>query len=131
MTKRIIHSGEIDNSLVEKVYKPGWSELVLCSEGGCIYCARAVVDYLLAHDKKVIGIGQIYMAHFSSADGAAGGAHEMRNHAEELTRWNTWSLELLELRTGTSQDQWVDLMEKEVHFGAKVALELGLVDEIM
>ena len=150
--KKLVFSGEIGNELVEKVWKGNWSELILCSEGGCIYADRAVCDYLLKHEKKVIGVGAImsaatpiivcgspavcssevtFMAHFSSAQDTGGRAHEMKNHAEELDRWDKWSLELLSQRTGTSKEQWKDLMEQECHFGAKVALELGLIDEIL
>ena len=152
MPKRLIHSGEVNDFLVEKVYKPGWSELVLFSDGGCIYAASAVCDYLLTHEKKVIGVGQImsaataiiacgspalcspntvFMVHSPHCQDIGGRAHEVKNHALELDRWERWYLELLETRTGTSQDQWKDLMTEETHFGAKVALELGLVDEIL
>ena len=134
------------------MYKTGWSELVLFSDGGCIYAANAVCDYLLAHEKKVIAVGQcmsaataiiacgspavcspgtVFMVHPPHAQDIGGRAHEVKNHAVELDRWEKWYMELLSERTGTTVDQWKDLMEQEAHFGAKVALELGLVDEVL
>ena len=135
-----------------QVWKGGWSEIVLCSDGGCVYCMRAVCDYLLAHDKKVIGVGHImssatailacgspavcspscrFMVHKSHLDNASGGIAEMKNNAEELRIESDWYFDLLEQRTKVTQEVWRDLCHEESCFGAKTALELGLVDEIL
>jgi ATP-dependent protease ClpP protease subunit len=152
MNKKLVFSGEINNDLVEKVYRGGWSELILCSDGGCTYCMRAICDYLLKHDKKVMVVGQCmssataivacgapavcsencrFLVHKTHLDGASGGIPEMKNNAEELRIEEEWYFDLLEQRTKTTQDVWRELCSEESCFGSKLALELGLVDEII
>jgi ATP-dependent protease ClpP protease subunit len=152
MAKKILHAGEINHDLVEKVYKGGWSELVLLSDGGCTYCMRAICDHLLSHDKRVLVVGQCmssataivacgapavcsencrFLVHKTHMVEASGGIQEMKNNAEELRIESEWYFELLERRTKTTQEVWRDLCREETCFGATVALELGLVDEIV
>ena len=152
MTKRLVYSGEINGELVQRVLKGGWSELVLCSDGGCTYCMRAICDYLLTHEKKVLVTGQCmssataivacgspavctescrFLVHKSHLDGASGGIPEMKNNAEELRIEEEWYFDLLAKRTGTPDITWRELCMEESCFGATVALELGLVDKIV
>jgi ATP-dependent protease ClpP protease subunit len=151
MAKKLVYAGEVGSELVQKVLRGGWTELILCSDGGCIYCARAICDYLLATEKKVLVTGQCmsaataiaacgnpciattstrFMVHPGGAEGATGGEKEMRNHAEELKVWNDWYIELLARRTKEGEEVWRDLFREESCFGARIALELGLIDGI-
>jgi ATP-dependent protease ClpP protease subunit len=71
------------------------------------------------------------MVHKTTVTGASGGQQEMKNEAEELRVEADWYFSLLEARTKTTRAQWEDLCKVETCFGAQVALDLGLVDEIL
>ncbi len=150
-TKKLVHSGEIDDDLVGKVYRGGWSELTLCSYGGDIYAARAVVDYLLAHPKPVLITGACFsaslaiavagevcyatpgarfMIHRPEAKNVEGHSRELRNEAAEIDDWVKWYLELIAGRTDADFQTWNEMLEDETYFGVKIAQELGLVDGV-
>ena len=150
--KKLVFAGEINSTLVEKVWRGNWSELILCSDGGCTYCMRAICDYLLDKEKKVIGVGQImssatailacgtpalcspncrFLVHASDLSEASGGIQEMRNNAEELKVEENWYLDVLEARTNLSRLEWKDLIREETVFSAAMAKTIGLVDAIL
>ena len=152
MPKKLVYSGEIGNELVKAVWAGNWTELVLCSEGGDTDCCRAICDYLLSHEKRILVTGKCmsaataivacgnpaiatpstrFMVHKSNIESVSGTAREMVNHGEELKLWDEWYVNLLEQRTKASSEQWRELCSEETCFGSKVALELGLVDEVL
>lgn len=145
-------SGDIDDGLVSLVYKGGWSKLVLCSEGGDIYAARAICDYLARHERHVIVTGKCFsaapavaiaatscvatpgcrfMVHKPHCTGVEGGPHVLKNETEELNVWLTWYLDLLTERTKLSREDWSDLLDAETYMSATAALDAGLVDGIL
>lgn len=113
---------------------------------------RAICDYLLSHEKKVIAVGQCmsaataiiacgspalcspstrFMVHRTSLSEASDGVREMVNNAEELRIESNWYFDILEARTKTHREQWEDLCREETIFGADLAKTLGLVDGIL
>lgn len=151
MGKRITHSGDVDDDLVVKVYSGGWERMTLCSEGGDLYAARAISDYLLIHPKPVLVTGKCFsaaiavavsasccratpgtrfMAHRPSITGLSGQAAEIAKEKDELTVWYKWFLQLLADRTDTPLEEWKDLADDETYFGIQAALKLGVVDEV-
>lgn len=152
MTKHLIFSGDIDNSLVQQVYQGGWSKLILCSEGGDIYCCRAICDYLARNERKVHVVGKCFsaataiavsgssctaspgcrfMLHKPHSTGVEGGSHVLKNEKDELDVWTSWYLDLLEARTKTSRADWEDLLAAETYLSASAALDAGLIDKIV
>lgn len=149
--KKLVWAGDVDNELVGKVWKGGWSKLILCSDGGCIYSARAVCDYLLANPKPVLATGRCFsaataicvaaetclatpgtrfMVHEPSVDSTSGGARQMKNEAEEMRVWLDWYLGLLADRTHTDRRAWHDLVRAETYLSAAAARDVGLIDGV-
>jgi len=151
MPKYLVFSGDIDDSLVQQVYKGEWSKLILCSDGGDIYCTRAICDYLAKNERKVYVIGKCFsaataiavsgsrcvaspgcrfMVHKPHSTGVEGGSHVLKNEKEELDVWTAWYLNLLEARTKTTRADWEDLIAAETYLSASAALDAGIVDKI-
>lgn len=150
--KDLVFSGDVDDALVTQVYKGEWKGLTLSSEGGCIYCCRAICDYLLKEDNKEILLtgrcfssstaiavagahcvatpGTRFMVHVPHTDSVEGIARTLENEKKELDAWLTWYLDLLECRTKLPRSDWKDLIENETYLSASAALEIGLIDEI-
>jgi len=147
-----VWSGDIDDGLVSLVYKGGWSKLVLCSEGGDIYAARAICDYLGRVERHVVVTGKCFssatavavaatscvatpgcrfLLHTPSALGVEGGSKVLKNETHELDVWLTWYKDLLCERTKLSREDWTDLLEAETYMSATAALDAGLVDGIL
>ena len=151
--KDLVFSGDVDDPLVTLVYKGGWNRLVLSSEGGCIYCCRAICDYLLKEDDKQILLtgrcfssstaiavagahcsattGTRFMVHAPHTDSVEGTARSLENEKNELDAWLSWYLDLLECRTKLPRSDWKDLVENETYLSASAALELGLIDDLV
>lgn len=149
--RQLVWAGDVDDELVWRVYAGGWSRLVLCSEGGDLYAARAVSDYLLAHPKPVLVTGRCFSAATAVAvsaswcratpgtrflvhrpcasDLGSGEMEELAREKDELTVWYKWYLQLLAERTCAPRATWEDLAGDETYFGVAAALKLGLVDE--
>jgi len=152
MSKSLIWSGDVDDALVRLVYKGNWTKLVLCSEGGDIYAARAICDYLLKRGNKEVLVtgkcfssataiaisgshcsstpGTRFMVHKPHTTGVEGGVSVLKNETKELDEWLDWYVDLLVTRTNLSESDWMDLLEAETYMGAPAALDAGLIDKI-
>ncbi len=150
-TRKLVWAGEIDDELVAKVYRGGWSSLTLCSYGGDIYAARAIVDYLLRRPKPVLVTGACFsaaiaiavagevcyatpgtkfMVHPPSIEHINGLSRHLGNEAKELDEWLAWYLSLLADRTDADRQTWKEMLEADTYFGVLIAQELGLVDGV-
>jgi len=151
MAKTLVWSGELDDALVQRVYQGGWTKLVLCSEGGDIYCARAICDYLRTRPREILVTGKCFsaataiavagshcsatpgtrfMVHKPYTTGVEGGSHVLQNEKAELDVWLAWYSDLLVERTKLARNDWEDLLVAETYMSVAGALDVGLIDEV-
>lgn len=150
-TRKLVWAGDVEDELVAKVYKGGWSTLVLSSEGGDLYACRAIVDYLTKHEKPILVTGKCFscataiavaaskceatpgtrfMVHRPHIMGLNGESDVIAREKHELDTWLKWYLDLLVRRTHTPKETWEDLVQDETYLSSRAALDIGLVDSI-
>ncbi len=84
----------------------------------------------MAGKSKISPVG-IVMIHNVAIRGASGDYHDMQKNAEILMELNTALAEAYMGKTGMTQEEVLELMDRETWLSARKCLELGFVDEIM
>lgn len=147
-SKRLLLFEELTAGSGKKVYAGGYSEIVLCTEGGDVEVCRAICEYLLRHPKLVTVTGRCQSAgvlvaacgketqaypgvewlHHECSGEIDGRPSVVRAHADFMRRADEWANQLLEERTGRPASQWREDALQETVFTNAEALEWGLLD---
>lgn len=100
-------------------------EIVIRSMAGSAASVIAMANYC-----KITPIGLI-MIHNVSVSGINGDYHEMEKSAEMLKNINSALAQSYVKKTGKTEAEILEMMDKETWLTANQALELGFVDEIL
>lgn len=100
-------------------------EIVIQSMAGSAASVIAMANYC-----KITPIGLI-MIHNVSVSGINGDYHEMEKSAEMLKNINSALAQSYVKKTGKTEAEILEMMDKETWLTANQALELGFVDEIL
>ncbi|MBS4932229.1 MAG: Clp protease ClpP [Clostridiales bacterium] len=100
-------------------------EIVIRSMAGSAASVIAMANY-----SKISPIGLI-MIHNVSISGVHGDYHEMEKNAEILKNINSALAQSYVKKTGKTEAEILEMMDKETWLTANQALELGFVDEIL
>lgn len=143
------------NDVISAIEKSNNQELevIINSGGGDVYSGSEIYTALKEHKGnvvvKIVGIAasaasviamagkkviisptaQIMIHNVSSS--AGGDYRDLQHESEVLKNYNTSIANAYILKSGLSQEELLELMDKETWFNAQQALEKNLVDEIM
>lgn len=128
-------------------------ELDINSGGGDVYAGSEIYTMLKSYKGKtvgrvvgvaasaasVIGMGctELHMSPtaqimiHNTASGCRGDYRAMQHNAEVLENWNKSIANAYQLKTGMSQEDLLDLMNKETWLNAKQAVDMGFADNIL
>ncbi|WP_106494897.1 head maturation protease, ClpP-related [Lentibacillus sp. Marseille-P4043] len=129
-------------------------EVIINSPGGDVYSGSEIYTMLKEHEAKANVVSKIVGVAASAASviamagktlisptaqimihnaySVAGGDHRDLQHGSDFLRgWDKSITNAYALKTGMSQKELLDLMDKETWLGAQDAKEKGFVDEIM
>jgi ATP-dependent protease ClpP protease subunit len=147
-SKRLLLFEEVTPETGRKVYAGGYSEIVLCTEGGDVEVCRAICEYLIRHRKRITVTGRCQSAgvliaaagqetqaypgvewlHHECSGEIEGRPHVVRAHAEFMRRADEWANRFLGERTGRPAARWREDALRETVFTNEEALEWGLLD---
>lgn len=147
-SKQLLLFEEITPETGKKIYAGGYSEIVLCTDGGDTDVMRAICEYLLRHPKLIYVTGRCQSAgvliaaagneviaypgvewlHHNASGEADGKKGDMQMWAEYLRRNDRWANCFLQERTGRAASHWASDAYDERVFTNEEAIEWGLVD---
>lgn len=147
-SKQLLLFEEITPETGRKVYAGGYTQIVLCTDGGDTDVMRAICEYLVRHPKVIYVTGRCQSAgvliaaagnevlaypgvewlHHSASGDAEGRKDEMRQWAAYLERNDAWANAFLQERTGRHAVRWAADADKERVFTNAEAVSWGLVD---
>lgn len=147
-SKQLLLFEEITPATAGKIYKGGYTEIVLCTDGGDTDACRAICEYLLRHPKRLFVSGRCQSAgvmiaaaanetvlypgvewlHHRASSVCEGNRGDMMEWVKFLDRHDAWSSEFLEQRTGRPAADWTADSIAERTFTNVEALEWGLAD---
>ena len=147
-SKKLLLFEEITPETGRKVYAGGYTEIVLCTDGGDTDVMRAICEYLIRKPKVITVTGRCQSAgvpiaaaasellaypgvewlHHPATAEVEGPVSHIQNALESLHRQERWVDAFLEERTGRPARLWAaDGLDEKV-FTNKEALEWGLLD---